>query len=330
MRSTWSNTCASRHAVAELRVAAGVLVDADGRVLLASRPPGKQLAGHWEFPGGKLEPGETSVEALRRELHEELAIDAGAIDAETLIEVPWRHDATHLRLIVHRVRVWRGEPQACEGQDLAWRDPASVESETLAPADRHILHALRLPATYAVTPDLAAGTAPHVVEDRLQAMVRQGHKLLQLRLPALAPDAVRKLAHEYLPALREAGVSILLNGDVEGALQLNTGVHLRASQLTGFSERPLPQDRWVGASCHGLAELRQAAGIGVDFAVLSPVRPTRTHPGAAHLGWEHFAALVRQTPLPVYAMGGMTPADVQRARQAGAQGVAGIRAFCAS
>src|SRR5690625_7929203 len=97
--STWSSTCASRRAVADVRVAAGVLAGADGRVLLASRPPGKQLAGHCEFPGGRLEPAETSGEALRRELREELAIEAGAIDAEPLIEVPWRHDATRLRLI---------------------------------------------------------------------------------------------------------------------------------------------------------------------------------------------------------------------------------------
>ncbi|HET7301385.1 MAG TPA: (deoxy)nucleoside triphosphate pyrophosphohydrolase [Oleiagrimonas sp.] len=128
-----------------MHVAAGVLVDAEGRVLLAERPPGKHLAGDWEFPGGKLEPGETAVDALRRELREELAIEAGVIDALPLIAVPWRHGEVDLCLVAHRVRSWRGTPRPCEGQSLAWSLPAEVASDTLAPADRPILHVLRLP-----------------------------------------------------------------------------------------------------------------------------------------------------------------------------------------
>ncbi|HET8553195.1 MAG TPA: NUDIX domain-containing protein [Rhodanobacteraceae bacterium] len=128
-----------------MHVAAGVLVDVDGRVLLAERPPGKQLAGHWEFPGGKLEPGETAVDALRRELREELAIEADAIDPVPLIGVPWRHGEVDLYLVAHRVRSWQGTPRACEGQSLVWTLPADVDPGTLAPADCHILHALRLP-----------------------------------------------------------------------------------------------------------------------------------------------------------------------------------------
>lgn len=125
-----------------MHVAAGVLVDADGRVLLAERPPGKHLAGHWEFPGGKLEPGETVIDALRRELHEELAIEAGIVEPVPLIEVPWRHGQISLRLIAHRVHSWQGIPQSCEGQSLAWLLPSAVDQATLAPADRHILQAL--------------------------------------------------------------------------------------------------------------------------------------------------------------------------------------------
>lgn len=130
-----------------MQVAAGVLVDADGRVLLAERPPGKHLAGYWEFPGGKLETGETAVNALRRELREELAIEADAIDPAPLIGVPWRHGEVDLYLIAHRVYSWRGTPRACEGQLLVWSLPANVDPGTLAPADRHIMHALRLPGS---------------------------------------------------------------------------------------------------------------------------------------------------------------------------------------
>jgi 8-oxo-dGTP diphosphatase len=83
----------------------------------------------------------------------------------------------------------------------------------------------------------------------------------------------------------------------------------------------------VGASCHDADELERAALIGADFATLSPVRATASHPGASPLGWERFAELVREARLPVYALGGAGPEDLDRARASGAQGVAGIRAF---
>lgn len=130
-----------------LQVVAGVMVDAHGRLMLAQRPPGKHLAGVWEFPGGKLEPGETAVAALRRELREELAIDADQIDPEALVSVPGGHADRPLCLHAHRVRHWSGRPQSCEGQALVWCLPANVDATSLAPADRTILDVLcvRLP-----------------------------------------------------------------------------------------------------------------------------------------------------------------------------------------
>ncbi|HET7267075.1 MAG TPA: Nudix family hydrolase [Oleiagrimonas sp.] len=311
----------------QLHVAAGALVGADGRLLLARRPPGKQLAGFREFPGGKLEPGESSVEALCRELHEELAIDVTDVDPLPLIEVPWQHGSTRLRLILHRVRAWQGRPRPCEGQTLAWQDPSAVELATLAPADRYMLRALRLPDMYPITPDLAADADPALVRQWLQRQVAGGAGLMQLRLPQWSHQAVREAAAECLPGMRDAGAALLLHADVEGALQLGTGVHLQARQLSALSARPLPDKQWVGASCHTARELQQALTLGVDFAVLSPVKSTRTHPDTEPMGWSRFAELVAQTPLPVYAMGGMTPADTVTAQRAGAQGVAGIRAF---
>jgi 8-oxo-dGTP diphosphatase len=106
-------------------VAVGVLIDAAGRFLLTSRPPGKVYAGYWEFPGGNLEPGETVAAALRRELHEELGITIGAAE-------PWQTelmDYPHARVRLHfcKVREWRGEMQMREGQRMAWEQlPVSV------------------------------------------------------------------------------------------------------------------------------------------------------------------------------------------------------------
>ncbi|MEI7036135.1 (deoxy)nucleoside triphosphate pyrophosphohydrolase [Fulvimonas yonginensis] len=125
-----------------LHVMAGVLRDAAGRVLLAQRPPGKHLAGMWEFPGGKLEPGESPADGLARELHEELDIRVQAASATPLVRVPWSYGERALLLDAWRIDRWQGTPRSVEGQALQWRQPCDIEAGTLAPADRAILRAL--------------------------------------------------------------------------------------------------------------------------------------------------------------------------------------------
>jgi 8-oxo-dGTP diphosphatase len=319
-----------------LAVVAGVLLDGDGRVLLAQRPEGKHLAGLWEFPGGKHEPGESSVVALRRELEEELGIRID--DATPLLGVPWRYDDTPLLLEALRVSGWQGEVQPREGQALRWIKPAVVDARTLAPADRPILTALRLPAQYPITPEGSRDAARPMRRESdcaplllplLRGALARGETLLQLRLPSRPPAVARALAGQCLPMLHAAHASLLLNGDIEGARRLGpgVGVHLRAAQLRTVATRPLPPGHWVGASCHDAEDLELAQRVGADFAVLGPVRITASHADAPALGWERFAELVTAAALPVYALGGMTPADTDHARAAGAQGVAGITAF---
>jgi len=120
-----------------IHVAAGVLIDADGRVLLAQRPPGKHLALMWEFPGGKLEPGEDARQGLARELAEELGIVIG--EATALMRFPWDYDGKSLLLDVFIVSAWEGEPRSLEGQALRWVLAAEADPAELAPADRPVL-----------------------------------------------------------------------------------------------------------------------------------------------------------------------------------------------
>lgn len=129
--------------IAPMHVMAGVLVGAWGEVLLAQRPPGKHLAGAWEFPGGKREPGESPQEALARELAEELAIRIAP--GEPLVQVPWRYGDRVLLLDAWRVTRWTGTPRSMEGQALRWCSPGEIDPAILAPADRLILRALRSP-----------------------------------------------------------------------------------------------------------------------------------------------------------------------------------------
>jgi len=312
-----------------LHVMAGALHDAQGRVLLAQRPPGKHLAGMWEFPGGKREPGETPLQALARELHEELGIDVDARGCEPLCRIPWSYGERGLLLDAWQVRLWRGEPAPLDGQALEWRAPMQVDPARLAPADRAILQALRLPASYPITP---AGVPPADAvawPSRLRQAIEGGARLLQLRFPLWPAAEVRELASQVLPLARERGAQLLLHADIEGARELGegVGVHLASAQAASLRERPLPWRQPVGASCHDGGELAQAQRIGADFAVLSPVAATASHPQAVPLGWPRFRELAEAAALPVYALGGMSPALADEARRAGGQGVAGIRAF---
>jgi len=120
-----------------MHVMAGVLRRPDGQVLITERPAGKHLAGFWEFPGGKLDPGETPPDGLARELYEELGIRI--VTAEPLLALPWRYDSRQLLLDTWLVLAWQGTPQSLERQALEWVAPADLAPGRLAPADREIL-----------------------------------------------------------------------------------------------------------------------------------------------------------------------------------------------
>ncbi|MGH8116118.1 MAG: 8-oxo-dGTP diphosphatase MutT [Rhodanobacteraceae bacterium] len=123
-----------------IEVAAGIVTGAHGRVLLIQRLPGKHLAGLWEFPGGKLEPGETVEQALARELDEELGIEVLA--AVPLISVPWDYPEKSVCLHAWRVTAWRGEVTAREGNPMRWVAVGELDAAVMPPADVPILDAL--------------------------------------------------------------------------------------------------------------------------------------------------------------------------------------------
>jgi 8-oxo-dGTP diphosphatase len=310
-----------------VEVIAGVITDARGRILLARRTEGRDLAGLWEFPGGKREPGETAEEALARELHEELGIVAAI--GPRVIAVPHRYPHKRLLLDVRRVETWKGTPKGLDGQALAWVPPHKLASYAMPGADRPVVAALQQPDRYLVTAaprdDGAAWLAA------LERMVSgEGVQRVQLR-PGATTEAGRwrALAHEAAALCRAADVEVLVNGDIALARELRIGVHLKAGQLAALTQRPLPQALPVAASCHDAAELAHAERLRCDFAVLGPVRATASHPDAAPLGWPAFAALRESSTLPIYGIGGLAPADLAEARDHGAQGIAAIRAFAA-
>ncbi len=304
-----------------VHVVAGVIRDARGRILLARRTEGRDLAGLWEFPGGKCDPGETPEQALARELHEELgiAVDIGA----PLITVPQQYPHKRLRLDVRHIAAWRGIARGLDGQALAWVPSKKLATYPMPPADRPVVAALLQPDRYLVTPTPDAGDDAWL--DALQRAIAAGIFRVQLRAHGVEPERWRNLIEQAVTLCRRAGVEVLVNHDVALAAALGTGVHLRAAQLQAFGQRPLPKGVPVAASCHTVEELRHAEAIGCDFAVVGPLKATPTHPEAQGIGWTAFAAMREHTSLPLYAIGGLGPDDVREARTHGAQGIAAIR-----
>jgi 8-oxo-dGTP diphosphatase len=301
-------------------VAAAVLIRADGATLLAQRPYGKAYAGYWEFPGGKIEPGESVAEALRREIREELGVEIER--AYPWITRVFAYPHATVRLHFHRVSAWRGEPHALEHRALAWQLPEAITVAPLLPANGPVLRGLLLPAEYAIT--RAGEMGVELFLERLEARLRGGLRLVQVREKTLDREALKEFAQRVVLLARPHGARVLVNADVALAREAGAdGVHLTAEQLRAASGRP--DSAWCGASCHSSEELRCAEGLPVDFVVLGPVRGTPSHPRAVPIGWERFREIAAGAALPVYALGGMAPHDMEQALSCGAHGLAMVR-----
>lgn len=307
-----------------VHVAVGVIVDQQGRVLITRRPHHVHQGGLWEFPGGKVEAGETVLDALDRELHEELDIHPAG--ATQLLRVPHDYGDKRVLLDVWRLHGFTGTPHGREEQPLRWVPVGELPRYQFPAANRPIVNAVSLPDRYLVTPD-AGRIDTGAFLNHLAARLATGVRLVQLRAPELSPTAYRVLAEQVIPLARTHGARLLLNAAPELAVELGVGLHLNSKRLRVLTGRPLPEGVLVGASCHDAEELARAAGLGLDFAVLGPVAKTATHPGQPGMGLERFTELVRDCPIPVYALGGMDETWLPRVQSARGQGIAAIRAL---
>lgn len=298
-----------------VEVAAGVIFSENGDILLGKRPEGKPYPGYWEFPGGKIEAGESATEALKRELKEEIGITPRNLH-------PWISRVFHyshatVKLNFFKVTGWDGEPEGLENQELSWQDPNEIRVFPLLPANEPILRSLRLAPVYAVTNAARLGIALQL--EKLKAALESGVEFIQVREKEMDRDALKRFALEVMALARHAKVTI--NSDVELAHQIRAhGIHLSSNQLMHLSVKP--DFDWCGASVHNARELDKAVSLGLDFAVMGHVLATPSHPGIAGMGWERFSETVKGCPIPVYALGGLRKEDLGIAQQHGAHGVA--------
>lgn len=287
------------------------------------------MAGLWEFPGGKVEPGESPRQALARELREEIGVDIQ--DAQPLIAVPHRMgNGKRIVLDTYRVSRFSGRARGLEAQAVTWVLPERLGNYSMPGADIPVVAALRQPPSYLITPEPDADVA--VFLQRLSRALEGGVRRVQLRARHLAADRLAQYAAAAAVLVARYGAQLLINSGALGldatlrlVESLGLGLHLTAADLARIEARPLPDGVLLGASCHGPDELRKAQRVGVDFAVLGPVHPTASHPGVDAMGFARFARLREDVVLPIYALGGLGAADHDVARAHGAQGIAAIR-----
>ncbi|HEB55539.1 MAG TPA: Nudix family hydrolase [Gammaproteobacteria bacterium] len=304
-------------------VAVGAIFNNVGEVLISQRAKNCHQGGLWEFPGGKLEQGESAQAALVRELEEELGIQVQ--QCRQLIRVQHDYVDRQVLLDVWKVTHFDGTASSREGQPLCWINPASLDERVFPAADVAIIKRLQLPHEYLIT---GAYKGPADFSQRLQTALDRGIRLLQLRAAPDDVDDYALLVKNALEQCRPYGAKLLLNISVtEFAEHKADGLHLNSSRLMACDQRPVGEDKYLSASVHNEMELAQANRIGVDFIMLSPVLPTQSHPGAATLGWDGFQALVNKSHSPVFALGGMDASHLELAREKGAQGIAAITAF---
>lgn len=307
-----------------LNVAVGVVKNQVGEVLISRRANHVHQGGLWEFPGGKLECNENTFQALQRELQEELGIYIRS--AYPLIKIIYDYADKKVCLHVLHVEAYEGIPAGLEQQPVKWVPVNNLPHYTFPKANLPIIKALSLPEFYPIV-DSSLGNEGYMM-DRLESLIAQGYKQIQLRVKIFSSDALMALARNAISACKSKGVILFLNTNIEKALLLQAeAVHLDSLQLHSTKQIINHLGIKVAVSCHTNKDLKKAEEIGACFAVLSPVCPTESHSGAKVLGWGCFSEMVGVAKLPVYALGGLSPCDLNEARERGAQGVSGIRGF---
>ena len=319
-----------------LHVAVAALVK-DHKVLISKRPEHVHQGGLWEFPGGKVEPGETIEAALKREIQEELGINIHS--SRPLIKLSHHYKDKSVLLDTYRVERFETSggykypdntvSTGAEGQLIQWVPISQLRQYAFPAANAAIINALQLPPVYAISADFQT---PTMAVSAIKVLLDK-YQLVQIRLKSLSGKVLEETVKQMMEKERNK-VRILFNSSMQlpdYLHQQSAGLHLTSRHL--FNDALIAQykktypEKLISASCHNQDEIEWANALKLDFITLSPVQKTRSHPEQPPLGWEPFELLTELATMPVYALGGVQIEDVAQAGLYGAQGVAGIRNF---
>ncbi|WEI17712.1 thiamine phosphate synthase [Acinetobacter proteolyticus] len=282
------------------------------KVLVGWRQANQHQGNKHEFPGGKVEPGESPEQACRREIYEEVGIGLKDWHAFDLI----RHEYDDLIVNLHLFHAY--VPDELLGlihQPWAWYHRDQLANLNFPKANAAILQRLSWPHLIQISDQLSQISQQHALfywrtslEDQLQ---------IESQLQHLTDAEYSRLIVNY--ALWQQ-----LSRDLQAKIQT---IHLKQSQLMDLNKAEMIVGKRFIAACHDAVSLQHAHQIGCDAVFLSPVNATATHPEAQGLGWNGFAELAQNSDIPVFALGGVAPADLEQAQKHHAYGLAGIRQF---
>ncbi|MCK5877468.1 MAG: Nudix family hydrolase [Candidatus Marithrix sp.] len=300
-----------------LHVVIGIINNSQGEILLTHRPKQVHQGDLWEFPGGKVEPGETVLAALNRELQEEIAVTIK--QARPLIRITHTYLDREVLLDVWQIEQWQGQPWGCEGQLMTWCSPNDLINKQFPAANTPIITAIQLPKLYLITPEPQSKNFFYQLESCLDA----GITLVQMRAKQLSELSYCHYAEKSLTLCKRYQAKLLVNSTLKIAVSVGAdGIHLNTERL--FMNLEIPNNLLVASSCHSMAEIKQANLIKTNFIVISPVHKTTSHPNSSPLGWQQLFQLTEQANCPAFALGGMQISDMEIATAHGAQGIAAI------
>lgn len=312
-----------------VQVAVGVIIQND-QVLICWRDASLHQGNRYEFPGGKLEAHESPVQALERELQEELGIQVQhCIKAQQLF---FNYPEKTVCLYVFKVTEFAGEPIGQQQQAVLWVPQQDLSNYQFPDANAPILRMLKLPERYVITQPLANQQSMQPIEQWLDWHIQHTapHSWLYLREKSINGQ----MYSEVIDAFSAKRPDLHLVAEFRHIESLTSqyhqlsGVHLSQTDLMQQSQRiSIAEDLLVFAACHDQAAVAKANQLKVDAVLISPLHPTLSHPEQAALGWQAWQQLARQSHMPVFALGGVAPADLKQVQHAGGFGVAGIRAF---
>jgi 8-oxo-dGTP diphosphatase len=304
--------------------------DEPDKICITQRKSGQHLENLWEFPGGKVEQGESAFHALKRELFEELGIELHS--AQPFQSVRHRYPDKSILLDVWRVKSYSGQAHGRENQNCQWVSISDLQDYEFPEADIPVLKALDLPPELLITPDVSLVHQDSFLQQFERVMDSHPYKLVLFRSPQLEDKQYAEIAQLMEQIAKPHKASIIIHRNKLKSLQHKSfdsfGYrHLNSYLLNSLTARPFDDSIVLSASCHDQTELKLAERFECKFAMLSTVRETTSHPGRRAKGWYGFNQLATRSSLPIYALGGIKREDYCVASFQGAVGVAGISDF---
>jgi len=305
-----------------VKVSVAILINDNHQVLLGQRPPQKSWEGWWEFPGGKIEKGETSSDALYREVYEEIGVKITQF--KKWVTRKYSYDGNDITLHFFKVQKWEGEVTSKENQKLVWAYLKNPNVSPILPANLFVQKAFDLPKYYAITN--LSETSKKVFFNQLQNKISNGLKMIQVREKNISFDKFKIFSNEVIKICKPKGVKVIINSDVNLAYEINAdGVHLTSKDL--ISIKKIPKNLIVSASCHTQEEIDIAEKLNINFLVLSAIKKTLSHPDIKPIGWDEFENIANRVNTPIYALGGLGVNDYSIALENGAIGIASQRSI---